>query len=121
MGMRTEIQAEMAVAFDDDLADAVTSFTCERIIKSNWNPVTETYTESRTSYLGRGVQSKYLNDSVKPIDYQATDVKFLALQNEVTDIPLINDELVIDGHVFRVIDVSKDPANATWKLQLREV
>ncbi|TPS60445.1 glutamate 5-kinase, partial [Acinetobacter baumannii] len=35
MGLRDEIQAEIAEAFNDDLADAVHIFTCERISKTN--------------------------------------------------------------------------------------
>ena len=33
MGLRDEIQADIAEAFNDDLADAVHTFTCERISK----------------------------------------------------------------------------------------
>ena len=53
--MRDELQAELAAAFNDDLADAVYSFTCERTTKSNWNPVTETYTNVTVNYSGRGI------------------------------------------------------------------
>ncbi|MEN8315614.1 glutamate 5-kinase, partial [Acinetobacter baumannii] len=42
MGLRDEIQADIAEAFNEDLADAVHSFTCERISKTNWDPKTET-------------------------------------------------------------------------------
>ncbi|KCX62417.1 hypothetical protein J555_4132, partial [Acinetobacter baumannii 1146103] len=31
MGLRDEIQADIAEAFNEDLADAVQTFTCERI------------------------------------------------------------------------------------------
>ena len=33
MGLRNEIQADITEAFNDDLADAVHTFTCERISK----------------------------------------------------------------------------------------
>ncbi len=33
MSLRDEIQADIAEAFNDDLADAVHTFTCERISK----------------------------------------------------------------------------------------
>ncbi|HBN3185737.1 TPA: glutamate 5-kinase, partial [Acinetobacter baumannii] len=55
MGLRDEIQADIAEAFNADLADAVHSFTCERISKTNWDPKTETYVEVKENYSGRGV------------------------------------------------------------------
>lgn len=33
MGLREELQADLAEAFNEDLADAVHTFTCERISK----------------------------------------------------------------------------------------
>lgn len=45
MGLREEIQADIAEAFNDDLADAVHSFTCDRISRKDWDPKTETYVE----------------------------------------------------------------------------
>ncbi|MCC8325035.1 glutamate 5-kinase, partial [Acinetobacter baumannii] len=36
MGLREEIQADIAEAFNDDLADAVHSFTCDRISRKDW-------------------------------------------------------------------------------------
>ncbi|MDV7480515.1 glutamate 5-kinase, partial [Acinetobacter baumannii] len=35
MGLHDEIQADIAEAFNEDLADAVHSFTCDRISKTN--------------------------------------------------------------------------------------
>ncbi|MDU5862824.1 MAG: glutamate 5-kinase, partial [Acinetobacter sp.] len=32
MGLRDEIQADITEAFNDDLADAVHSFTCDRVV-----------------------------------------------------------------------------------------
>ena len=45
MGLRDELQADIAEAFNEDLADAVHTFTCERISKTNWDPKTETHVE----------------------------------------------------------------------------
>ena len=38
MSLRDEIQAEITEAFNEDLADAVHTFTCERISKTDWDP-----------------------------------------------------------------------------------
>lgn len=130
MGMRNEIQQELATAFDaeDELSDAVDTFTCTRRILTGSNPATgeDTYTEY--VYGGRGVLfGSYLKDLVKPIDYRATDSKALLLQNEVSDVagnlvePDVNDIWVIEGGKYRIVSYGKDPADATWIAQLRKV
>lgn len=53
--IRNKIQTKVGKAFNKKLADAVHSFTCERITKSNWDPKTEAYIESKEVYTGRGV------------------------------------------------------------------
>ena len=98
MSLRDEIQADIAEAFNDDLADVVYSFTCERTTKSSWNPVTETYTEVKVNYSGRGVLfGKYSAYEISSLGIEATDKKATLLQNEVTNTPLINDVLAQSG------------------------
>lgn len=130
MGMRDEIQQELGAAFDveDELADAVDSFTCTRKILTSSNPAKgeDTYTEY--IYSGRGVLfGSWAKDLVKPIDYRATDSKAVLLQNEVKDSagtlvkPDVNDIWVIEGGNYRVVSYGKDAADATWVAQLRKV
>lgn len=129
MGMRDEIQQELAAAFDaeDELFDAVDTFTCTRKISTGSNPATgeDTYTEY--VYGGRGVLfGSYLKDLVKPIDYRATDSKAVLLQNEVKDAagtlvePDVNDIWVIEGGNYRVVSYGQDPSNSCWFCQLRK-
>ena len=42
MGLREEIQSEVAAAFDEDLADAVSDFSGSYVTHRHWDPVTET-------------------------------------------------------------------------------
>lgn len=122
MSLRDEIQADIAEAFNDDLADVVYSFTCERVTKSNWNPVTETYTNVKVNYSGRGILfGEFSSYEVANLGILATDKKATLLQNEVTNTPLINDEWVTPQGRFKVVNVSQDPAKATWVCQLRQV
>jgi len=130
MGMRDEIQTEIAAAFDaeDELADAVDSFTCTRKILIGSNPATGVDEYTEFVYSGRGVLfGSYLKDLVKPIDYRATDSKAVLLQNEVASNdgvlvePDVNDIWVINGGNYRVVSYGKDPADATWVAQLRKV
>ena len=121
--MRDELQAELAAAFNDDLADAVDSFTCEKPIYSGeFDFETQTYpVVGSESYSGRGVRGNYLRDMVKPIDYQTTDAKVIVLQNELTGIPQIGDVWQFADGGFEVKNIGSDPVSATYIIQLRKV
>ena len=124
MGMRDELQEELAAAFDEDLADAVDSFTCEKLIYSGeFDFAEQKYPViGDESYSGRGVLfGSYLKDMVKPTDYQVTDSKAIVLQNEVTGIPQIGDFWVTSRGSFKVVNIGADPVAATYTIQLRKV
>ena len=122
--MRDELQAELAEAFNEDLADAVDSFTCTKLIYSGeFDFETQTYPViGNESYSGRGVLfGSYLKDLVKPADYQAEDAKAIVLQNEVTVVPQIDDVWVTSKGDFKVVNIGADPTNSIWTCQLRKV
>ncbi|MEQ1411531.1 glutamate 5-kinase [Acinetobacter indicus] len=122
--MKDELQEELAAAFNEDLADAVDTFTCEKLIYSGeFDFETQTYPAvGSESYSGRGVLfGSYLKDMVKPADYQATDSKAIVLQNEVTDIPQIGDVWVTSRGGFKVVNIGQDPTSSVWVCQLRKV
>ncbi|ENU24199.1 hypothetical protein F993_01515 [Acinetobacter proteolyticus] len=122
MGLRDELQADIAEAFDEDLADAVHSFSCERIIKTDWDPLTETHREIKQTYTGRGVLfGSYNQYEIQALGVLATDKKAVVLQNEVTMIPKIDDVWFTPLGKFRVMHIQQDPAEAIWKCQLRKV
>lgn len=124
MGIKDDIQAEVAAAFSADLADAVDSFTCEKLIYSGeFDFETQTYPViGDESYSGRGVLfGSYQKDLVKPADYQVTDSKAIVLQNEVTGIPQIGDVWVTSRGGFKVVNIGADPTNSIWTCQLRKV
>ena len=121
--MRDELQEELAAAFNEDLADAVDTFTCEKPIYSGeFDFETQTYpVVGSDSYSGRGVRGNYLRDMVKPIDYQTTDAKVIVLQNELTGIPQIGDVWQFRDGGFEVKNISQDPTSSIWTCQLRKV
>ena len=123
MGIKDDIQAEVAAAFSADLADAVDTFTCEKPIYSGeFDFETQTYpVVGSESYSGRGVRGNYLRDMVKPIDYQTTDAKAIVLQNELTGIPQIGDVWQFADGDFEVKNISQDPTSSIWTCQLRKV
>ena len=121
--MKDKIQAKVAQAFSTKLADAVDSFTCEKLIYSGeFDFETQTYPiVGDESYSGRGVRGNYLRDMVKPIDYQTTDAKAIVLQNELTGIPQIGDVWQFGDGNFKVINIGQDPTSSIWTCQLRKV
>lgn len=121
--IKNKIQSKVAKAFDKKLADAVDSFTCEKLIYSgDFDFETQTYPiVGDESYSGRGVRGNYLRDMVKPIDYQTTDAKAIVLQNELTGIPQIGDVWQFRDGGFEVKNISQDPTSSIWTCQLRKV
>ena len=122
--IKNKIQFKVAAAFNKKLADAVDSFTCEKIIYSGeMDFETQTYPViGDESYSGRGVLfGSYLKDMVKPIDYQVTDCKATVLQNEVTKVPQIGDVWATLKGRLKVVNVGADPTGSIWVCQLRKV
>lgn len=121
--MKDKIQAKVAQAFSTKLADAVDTFTCEKLIYSGeFDFETQTYPiVGDESYSGRGVRGNYLRDMVKPINYQTTDAKAIVLQNELTGIPQIGDVWQFGDGGFEIKNISQDPTGSIWTCQLRKV
>lgn len=140
MGLRDDLQADIAEAFDDadGLADAVASFTGSRTtVSDTYDPVTGTYPETTIGYSGRGVFGGFSTGEVTGRNLlstgagqgqhiEANDVKLIALQNEVTldaggeAEPKIGDHITNADGEYRVVNVGKDPAAASWTAQLRK-
>ncbi len=122
--IKNKIQSKVAAAFNKKLADAVDTFTCEKLIYSGeFDFETQTYPViGDESYSGRGVLfGSYLKDMVKPIDYQVTDCKATVLQNEVTGLPQIGDVWATLKGRFKIVNIGADPTGSIWVCQLRKV
>jgi hypothetical protein len=129
MGMREELQAELAEAFDDPagLGDAIKPVEGSRKSSPVYDPSTGTTTGGTVTYSGRGMFGSYLAKEIDGSLIQTTDEKLLILQSELfvsvggaptptPAEPKIGDTL--GGK--RVLNVSQDPAEATWTVQLRK-
>lgn len=124
MGLRDELQADIAEAFSTDLQDAVSEFTCTKIIYGDeMDFTTQTYPIiGNEVYNGRGILfGSYHKDMVKPNDYQATDCKAIVLQSEVDGVPQIGDVWVTVKGELKVVNIGADPTSSIWKAQLRGV
>lgn len=124
MGLRDELTADIAEAFDDDLADAVSAFTGSRVTGQGvYNPVTEKWEGALTeSYTGRGIFGGFDMSVVDGIQIMRTDIKLTALRAEVAgDAVKIGDTIVRGGESFKVIQIEQDPARASYSIQIRRV
>lgn len=129
MGMREEIQQELAAAFDaeDELADAVNTFTCSRKALISSNSATGEDVFQELAYSGRGVLfGSWEKDLVRPSDYLASDAKAVLLRNEVLSEgveiePQVNDEWLINSEYYRVVSYGSEPSKSVWTVQLRRV
>lgn len=116
MGMRDDIQNDLGAAFDDDLADAVSVLTLVRKIASDdYDPDTGTTAYTEESFVSRGILSGFSEKEIDGTRVLSTDTKCSILQNEIAATPIVDD--VVNS--LRVMAVNKDPAGATWILQLR--
>ncbi|WP_046787133.1 hypothetical protein [Pseudomonas putida] len=125
MGIRDEIQADLAEAFDEDLADAVVPFSGAYLGPGVWDPVNETTTAQPVTYTGRGVLDSYDSRRVDNINIKVGDVLLICLANEVTDKPMVGHQITVADLVTgeevscRVERVESDPASAHYEIQLR--
>ncbi|HID9124521.1 TPA: glutamate 5-kinase [Klebsiella michiganensis] len=125
MGIRDEIQTEVAAAFDTDLQDAVNEFTGSYKVRSVWDPVTETGSETQVTYLGRGVLARYKLRRIDGVNILHGDLKLTALVNEVTDKPAVGHFVTAPDPItgilqrYEVITAAADSAGAAYSIQLR--
>lgn len=122
MSLRDEITADIAEAFDTDLADAVSAFSGSRFEPSGPpDPINQTQPGETITYTGRGVFGSYETEVSEALGILRTDIKLTALQAEVTGQPKVDDDITRNGERYRVIHVGQDPAGASWTIQIRRV
>lgn len=126
MGLRDEVQLDLAAAFDDDLADAVFPFYGSYMGPGDWDPVSETSTSQPVTYTGRGVFDSYDSRRIDGINILVGDVLLICLANEVTDKPAVGHEITANDLItgepvtYRVVSPGIDPAKAHYEIQLRK-
>ena len=118
MGIRDELQTEVAAAFDTDLKDAVKDFTGTYTVRGDWDPVTETGSETQVTYSGRGVLARYKLRRIDGVNILHGDLKLTALVNEVTDKPAVGHFVTAPDPItgvlqrYEVITAAADSAGA---------
>lgn len=126
MGLRSDIQSDLAAAFDSDLADAISAFTGTYMGPGVLDPVSETSTAQSVTYTGRGVLDSYDSRRIDNINILVGDVLLICLANEVTDKPAVGHQIIaadlITGQAvtYRIVSPGIDPAKAHYEIQLRK-
>ncbi len=121
MGLNADISSDIALAFNTDLSDAVRSFNGINVaLGATYDPVTDSYPKTTTSYAGRGVFGHFRLSEIDKINVLQTDTKLICLQDEVLSgtmpfIPMIGDKI----NEYTIVNVGKDPANVSFTIQLR--
>ncbi|WP_411835632.1 glutamate 5-kinase [Pseudomonas chlororaphis subsp. aurantiaca] len=127
MGLRDDIQIDLAEAFDNELADAVQAFTGTYMGSGVWDPVSETTTAQPVTYTGRGVLDSYDSRRIDGLNILVGDVLLICLANEVTDRPAVGHQITVEDLLtgqqatYRIISPGIDPAKAHYEIQLRKV
>lgn len=126
MGLRDDIQADLAEAFDEDLADAVSTFTGTYMGPGVWDPVNETTTAQPVTYTGRGVLDSYDSRRIDGLNILVGDVLLVCLASEVTDKPAVGHQITAADLItglpvtYRIVSPGIDPAKAHYEIQLRK-
>lgn len=122
MGLRDELMADIAEAFDTDLADAVSSFAGSRFEPTGpADPISQTQPGNTVTYIGRGVFGSFGIQVSEVMNILRTDIKLTCLQAEVSNTPKVDDTVESGGERYKIINVAADPASASWSIQVRRV
>ena len=120
-------------AFDKSLKDAVLPFTGSRKGFGGdggvYDPIRDEFvsadgTTGDISYQGRGVFGKFSDSELLSNGINITDTKLTCLVAEVSEIPKVDDMISFNKlgeKSLRVMNVSADPTNTAYSIQLRGI
>ena len=120
-------------AFSKSLRDAVLPFTGSRKGFGGdggvYNPETDQYesaegTTGDITYTGRGMLGKFSDSELLNNGIDITDTKLTCLVAEVSEVPQVDDIITFNKlgeKSLRVLNVSADPTNTAYSIQLRGI
>lgn len=126
MPIKSTMQSSFGRLFDTAFAEAVRDFTGTYPGEGVWDPVEEVTTAQPVTYTGRGVLTRYKSEQIDGLRILATDVKLIALVNEVSDKPIPGHKItapdLITGELKEhlvIHPVTIDPMGVHYQIQLR--
>lgn len=120
-------------AFDKSLKDAVLPFTGSRKGFGGdggvYDPIRDEYvsadgTTGDITYQSRGVFGKFADSELLSNGINITDTKLTCLVAEVSEVPQVDDIITFNKlgeKSLRVLNVSADPTNTAYSIQLRGI
>ena len=120
-------------AFDKSLKDAVLPFTGSRKGFGGdggvYDPIRDEFVSADgstgdISYSGRGTFGKFADSELLSNGINITDTKLTCLVAEVSEVPQVDDIITFNKlgeKSLRVLNVSADPTNTAYSIQLRGV
>ena len=120
-------------AFDKSLKDAVLPFTGSRKGFGGdggvYDPIRDEYVSGDGStgditYTGRGVFGRFSDSELLSNGINITDTKLTCLVAEVSEVPQVDDIITFNKlgeKSLRVLNVSADPTNTAYSIQLRGI
>lgn len=120
MGLRLDIQTDVASAFDTDLSDAVRTLTLKHITSTAFNPATGVDVPTYVNYTSRGVFDNLTEVDLVETPLGLVDTKVIILQNEIDAAPALDDQIVdSNGDIYRILKFGEDPAKCIYELGCR--
>lgn len=116
--MRAAIQAAVGAAFAA-MSDLKTSVTYRRGAGS-YSPTTGQVTPGATTHTVLGIFFDFESNQIDNVAIRATDKQFLFEASQIAFEPSLTDKIQSGSTVWEIKNLSKDPAGATWTLQIRK-
>ncbi len=119
MGLKDVAKSAASAGFDA-AGDIKRGVTLVEVTGTSYDPDTGETTETTNTYAVSGILSGYSAYEVANNIAQAEDKKFVFQQADVSIEPSVIDRVTIDGVDHQIVRWSQDPAQATYRLQLRK-
>ena len=120
MSLKTLIQNSVDIAFNV-VSDLTTVVTLRQKGAATYDPSTGVVTSAETDTTISVIVDKYDAAEVDNQIIQANDLKILVNQSDVTTDIAHEDKIIIGTDSYKIMNISKDPAEATYELQIRKI
>lgn len=123
MGLKEDLENDIAEAFNGDLNDAIKEFSYYEYVRGNYDPDLGTSGSFGDPVQSRGAFVDYTQFEIMNSNVEAADSKLIVLQNELSATPSIGSKIIetISTDEYRIQGREQDPTNTIWELHIRKV